>query len=56
MNKETKVRCRHCRKVIGILKKDLLEIKCSHCGTINQWDSKGKRVRLPGIVKKQKNN
>lgn len=51
---EKKVRCCNpdCRKVIGILKKDILEIKCRHCGAINQWDTKGKRIK--GCIKATK--
>lgn len=51
---ERKVRCSSCRKVIGVLKDDLLEIQCQHCGAKNLWDSQGKRVRLAGVVKKKK--
>ncbi|MFZ5649460.1 MAG: hypothetical protein ACOY4I_01215 [Bacillota bacterium] len=51
---EKKVRCRKCRKTIGVLKKDTLEIKCPHCGEFNLWDAEGKRVKLAGVIKKKK--
>lgn len=48
---EKQLRCSQCRKVIGILKQDLLEIKCEHCGKLNHIDPKTGRVVK---VKKEK--
>lgn len=52
MKLEKKVKCRHCRKVIGVLKDGLLEIQCDNCGAKNLWDAQGKRVRITGTLKK----
>lgn len=52
MEKEGKIRCGNpeCQKVIGILKKDIIEIKCRHCGAFNKIDPKTKLV--VGFIKK----
>lgn len=53
MKLEKKVRCNKCRKTIGIIRDGKLEIDCPRCGTSNQWDEQGRRVRITGLIKKQ---
>lgn len=44
MTKSKKLRCLNCNRVLGILKKDLLEVKCPKCGSLNLYDPKKRAI------------
>ncbi|NLI74751.1 MAG: Com family DNA-binding transcriptional regulator [Euryarchaeota archaeon] len=46
------IRCPNCNRLLGILKRDLLEIKCPRCGTKFMWNPKTRS--LMKVVKRKK--
>lgn len=39
-SQQRKIRCSKCNKLLGVQKKDLVEIKCPRCGAIHTWNQK----------------